>query len=76
MPATELADFVVDITHDLRTPLTSIRGFADVLLRGSDRLSEAQRLDYLARIKAAAERLDEMITTLSSTAQASRPGES
>jgi two-component system sensor histidine kinase MprB len=70
MASTELADYVVAITHDLRTPLTSIRGFADVLQRGGDRISDADRLDYLARITTAAARLDELIAELSTAAKA------
>ncbi|MBV9872827.1 MAG: hypothetical protein JO214_19605 [Frankiaceae bacterium] len=64
----DLAQYVVSMAHDLRTPLTSIRGFADVLVRGADRLSDENRLDYLERIKAAAASLDEMITQLATTA--------
>jgi len=53
------------VVHELRTPLTSIRGFADVLAKGAAQLSEDQRADYVARIAAAAVRLDELITALS-----------
>jgi signal transduction histidine kinase len=69
MASAELADYVVNMAHDLRTPLTAIRGFADVIARGGDRLSDADRADYLARISAAAARLEELITELSETAK-------
>ncbi len=37
------------LVHDLRTPLTIVRGFADLLTRRTD-LTDEQRADFLARI--------------------------
>jgi signal transduction histidine kinase len=72
VPDDELRDFMVTLTHDLRTPLTLIRGFADVLIKGNSGLSEAERLDYLERVKAAAVKLDALITQMSTAAAGRR----
>ena len=51
------------IQHDLRTPLTIVSGFSEVL--AADRpISDEARRDYAARIHAAAEELREMIDEL------------
>lgn len=45
------------LVHDLRTPLTVISGFAELLERQRDRLSDEQRDEYVTRIAAAAREL-------------------
>ena len=51
------------IQHDLRTPLTIVSGFSEVL--AADRpISDEARRDYATRIHAAAEELREMIDAL------------
>jgi signal transduction histidine kinase len=45
---------LVALVHDLRTPLTIVQGFADLLARRGATLSEEERDEYVARIAAAA----------------------
>jgi K+-sensing histidine kinase KdpD len=45
---------LVSIVHDLRTPLTIVQGFADLLSRRGESLSAEQREEYVTRIAAAA----------------------
>jgi signal transduction histidine kinase len=45
---------LVALVHDLRTPLTIVQGFADLLARRGSTLSEEERDEYVARIAAAA----------------------
>lgn len=57
----EADERVVRLVHDLRTPLTIITGFAELLERQRERLTEAQRDEYVARIAAAARDLGRIL---------------
>lgn len=68
----ELESFTYSVSHDLRTPLRSIHGFATLL-----RESEAEQLsgegrDFLRRIQEGSSRMGQLITDLLSMAQHSR----
>ncbi|MGQ0645630.1 MAG: ATP-binding protein [Elusimicrobiota bacterium] len=57
-------DFVSNVTHELRSPLTSLRGYVEFLLRGDcGPLSEEQR-EQLIVVKNNAARLAKFIDTL------------
>lgn len=56
----ELDHFSYAIAHDMRTPLRTMRGYADVLLDQPATLSKDQ-LHYLQRIRDAAMRMDELL---------------
>jgi signal transduction histidine kinase len=45
---------LITLVHDLRTPLTIVQGFADLLVRQGPGLSEGQRTEYVGRIADAA----------------------
>jgi two-component system phosphate regulon sensor histidine kinase PhoR len=53
------SDFVANVSHELKTPLTAIRGFAETLLGGE--LSAEQRVSYLRVILRHADRLGRLI---------------
>jgi len=57
-------DFIAAVSHELRTPLTSVVGFVDVLLRGWDRLDDAQKREYLELVRAQAGRQRELVDDL------------
>jgi signal transduction histidine kinase len=62
------SDFVSYVSHDLRTPLTSIKMYAELLLA---RLAPRDRKvrDYLAVIQGEADRLNRMVTTILDSAR-------
>jgi signal transduction histidine kinase len=53
-------DFVAAVTHELKTPLTGIRMYADMLREGWSTDPDASS-DYAARIGAEAQRLDALV---------------
>jgi two-component system, OmpR family, sensor histidine kinase KdpD len=55
---------LASISHDFRTPLSSILGSATSLLEYGDRLGAASRKDLLGHVKAEAEALDGMVRNL------------
>ena len=68
----ELEAFSYSVSHDLRAPLRGIDGFSQALVEDeTDRLSERGR-DYLKRIRAAAQRMAELIDDLLRLSRVSR----
>lgn len=56
--------FFSDASHQLRTPLTSIRGFTEILLRGVNRDDPEATQHALYRMKSEAERMTRLINDL------------
>ena len=66
-------DFVANVSHDLRTPLTSIRGYAETLLDGG--LEDAShREDFVRVIRDQTARLQALVDDLMTLAELERPG--
>jgi two-component system, OmpR family, sensor kinase len=57
-------ELVAEIVHDLKAPVTVIRGYLDTLLLKIDNLDEAQRKSYLTTASANGQRLTRMLDDL------------
>ncbi len=58
------SDFVSVVSHEFRTPLTSIKGFADTMLRYGGQLPPEQQTRFTTIIKDQADRLTRMVENL------------
>ena len=67
-------DFVANVSHELKTPLTSIKGFVETLLSGALH-DEANNERFLRRIDANVERLNHLVSDLLSLARIESQGE-
>jgi two-component system phosphate regulon sensor histidine kinase PhoR len=66
-------DFVANVSHELKTPLTSVRGYAETLLEGG--LDDAARREGFVRvIHEQATKLGSLVDDLLSLAELERPG--
>jgi light-regulated signal transduction histidine kinase (bacteriophytochrome) len=60
----ELESFAYSVSHDLRAPLERIEGFSDALLDDYVEKLDAQGQDYLRRVRAASQRMGQLIDAL------------
>lgn len=58
------SDLVATVAHELRSPLTGVKGFTKTLLSKWDRLSEEQKLFMLGTVDADADRITRLIAEL------------
>jgi len=65
-------EFVANVSHELKTPLTSIRGYAETLLQGGLE-DEAHRGTFVETIRVQAERLEALVNDLLTLAELERP---
>ncbi|MEI2786970.1 MAG: PAS domain-containing sensor histidine kinase [Candidatus Nanopelagicales bacterium] len=64
------SDFIATISHELRTPITPIRGYADLLKRRWDRMSLEKRESVLDTIAERADHLARLVDDLLMAARA------
>src|SRR5712692_1713474 len=55
------AELLATVSHELRGPLTAIKGFAATLLRHERRISREERHEFLVAISAASDRLELLV---------------
>jgi len=65
-------EFVANVSHELKTPLTSIRGYAETLLQGGLE-DEQNRVRFVETIRAQAVRLEAIVEDLLELADLDRP---
>lgn len=54
--------FVCNLSHELKTPLTSVLGFSDLLLNFFDQIETPKLREYIARIYAEGKHLEHLLT--------------
>lgn len=57
-------EFVANLSHELRTPVTIIKGFADTLIEDHDSLPSEERAYFLEKIQKNVGRLNQMLEEL------------
>lgn len=60
----EKDDFVATISHDIKTPLTTMKGYLSALLKYSDKVTSDQRDSYLRVVNSEIDRINRMLNNL------------
>jgi signal transduction histidine kinase len=59
-----VAEYAANVTHELKSPITAIRGAAELLLEEGDEMDARQRLRFLRNIEADAGRMERLVSRL------------
>lgn len=62
--AAYVAEFAANVSHELKTPLTGVRGAVELLREDWAEMAPAQRARFLANIDADADRMQRLVTRL------------
>jgi signal transduction histidine kinase len=57
-------EFIANVSHDLKSPITSIRGYLETTMMKNETLSAEERMEYLQIVFEETERLDNLISQL------------
>ncbi len=68
----ELEAFAYSVSHDLRAPLRAIEGFSHILLNKYGGVVDETGQDYLRRVRAASQRMGELIEDMLTLSRVSR----
>jgi PAS domain S-box-containing protein len=68
----ELEAFSYSVSHDLRAPLRAIDGFSNTLLTGYHDVLDERGQDYLRRVRAAAQKMGQLIDDILDLSRATR----
>lgn len=63
------SQFVAMASHEMRTPLTIVKGFTEVMLHRSDQVDEQRRIQHLEAVLRNADRLERLVDDLLLAAQ-------
>src|SRR5918994_5081612 len=62
MDDVRFADLISKIAHELRSPLTSVKGFSATLVKRWDRFTDDQKLQFVETIHSDAERMGRIVS--------------
>ena len=57
-------ELIANVSHDLRTPLSVLKGYAETLQIKSDELNDSQKSDYLEKIQKSSDKLSRLVMQL------------
>jgi len=59
-----IADFATNVSHELKTPITGIRGAAELLSQQWEEMTDTERARFLNNIEQDSERMERLVTRL------------